>query len=801
VENSNLILYEISSNIAQILNIYLNRTEQKFPFYFFSILEYKRFPKNSINEILRKVKKIIRENHLEKFFEIDMKKSIERNIVNLINGYKTFVQKFSKNSKSVSILKKDLKEADLKNFYGISGEQNELIELIKYLYLNKNYFKVILLNGSIGSRDYKPGWSDIDIFIIIKKEFLSSTKNLRKLRRITINIRNFLMRYSILQLHGVVYSTEYHMQANFNEFFPIICLNNGQIITELSELQLTIQSNQVSALNYFKNEIYKDSKNLYFKSKIQTFDFLSKIRLLHRIFSFPFAFLQCLGVDVGKKESFNKICIEYQDIFPNISQFYEKINKFYTEWKIKKILTYKIRKYLSTVFSLDFLNKIFLKKEKFIVKQINNYFKIINQNNLLEEYNQYLDLANDYLENNFPNYQNPVHPYLKYDFYEYCIKKIRDVFSNFNEIISIYSFGSINAIGNSDIDLIFVIKDNIPFFIFLSRILRTKFTKNEQYLIFQHNPFVISESLAQFINYIRPCSNPVKIFGNEINFKSISNPYIKFALLVELLIFNKPHRSPASIDQIESIRIYLQVINASKFVINLFKEIKQEFNFESNISFHQAEIIWKNNDVIRKNMFFWDINKIKVHLNRSFIILNKLLLNIRIEIGQFIEKNALKKGFANLKEHKPVLRYGSYFFLADNKKLLKIQDIEFRRIDFIENYYNPWSFYFIFQNQYCLKNGFYEGIKERNQYLIKYLNYTSLYNQGENLYIPFWYQDKGHIFLRLFKFVPKSIQNKFTFYFYFWMIIRNIIENIVYFKEKKYLERFIKRIRNYFPFI
>lgn len=89
--------------------------------------------------------------------------------------------------------------------------------------------------------------------------------------------------------------------------------------------------------------------------------------MFHRIYSFPFTFLQCFDYNIGKKEAFSKIKDEFRDFF-----------------------------------------------EKHILSRF--------------------------------------------------LKKMGEIFSENDEISAIYQFGSIPAPGNSNIDLIFITKDILPFF-------------------------------------------------------------------------------------------------------------------------------------------------------------------------------------------------------------------------------------------------------------------------------------------------------------------------------------------------
>ncbi len=785
------ILYKISFKIFNLLNIYLNEVERKFPLNSFTFLRLKRTPKSSIEKLLREFKNIIRDEKLFKYFDFAGKSTIEEYLLATFNGYEKFVKSYDTKFEIKYFRSSDLKHADLSNLYGICGEENELISLIRYLYHVKNFFKLVLINGSIGSRDYKPGWSDIDIFIILKMNTISSKKDLRKLRKITLKIRRYLMNYSLFQDHGVFYSTEYHMYSNYNEFFPIPCLKTGQIITDMEEFQLKSPLDMSSALNYF-SRIYKSAKNLYLNSKTKKLDLYSQVLLFHRIFSFPFSFLQCVGVNVGKKESFALITTKFDQLFPNVSDFYNSVNRFYIDWNVNSLHTYKIRKYLGSIFSIKFLNVLFLRKEKEVIRRIYQYYNEFYKNGLIAKFNEYLDIANNYLEQNNPLYFNKALPFLKIDFYKTCIRKIEIVFSKYNQIISVYKFGSIEAPGNSDIDLIFIIKNNIPFYDTIQTLFYSHFSPEERYVVFQHKPFVIPENLSGYINYILPCNNLQKIYGKDIIFKEVSDPYVKLYILIELIIFSSPRRFPKVAIKFEKIREFLQIINTIKFLIKMYNNVTNQFNFVSNIDFQPAINKLKKNNEIRKDMYNYELGKLKEHINESYSILSNLLFKMKISLSKFIEKQVLNEKFIHWKEKYPVLKLGSYLFLTDNTKIIKTNNLKFK-----QNIYNPWSLYFFFQQSHFLKFNFYKGVRKRNNILIKYLNYTLKFNNGLNLYVPFWFDIsiKIRFIQKIWKLIPISLKKKFFIYFTSFRIIDRIMEKIT--KLILFLSKTIRKIIQY----
>jgi predicted nucleotidyltransferase len=790
VEN---ILYRISSEYAQVLNLYFNEMYEKFPFKYFSIFESKRKPKAQIRLSLERIKNIASAGRFDDVFKPDFNKSIERNIILLSKYYTEFVNDFSTRVELIKEVKESFKFVDIKNLYGISSQNKVLHDLIQYLYRFREYFLIILLNGSIGSRDYKPGWSDIDLFIIIKNQYLNSKKNLKKIRKITLKINRYLKIYSVLQLHGVFFSSEDHMLSNYNEFFPITCLNTGQVITNLKILQFLIPNNIDSSLNYYK-VVSNSFRDLYFKSKVKQILLIEKIRLFHRIYSFPFTFLQCLNINIGKKESFDQIT-EFSKEFPKIKNFYKELNKLYWNWRITKLSTLKFRRFLSRFFSLNYLNKLFRNLESDIVKRINKYFNFYLENGFFEEFIHYLDHADNYLEEAFPEYKNEYKPYLKKTFYERTLEKVSKIFSNYDEIYSIYQFGSIHAPGNSDVDLIFVIKDDIPLFNRIIDTFKTKFTQDERFIIYQHSPFVIPLELAPNLNFLLPCSNLIKIYGKSIEFKKVENPYTKLAIFIELLIFTSLIRIPKTINKIEDLVFPLQKINTIKHIIGLYLDLEQEFSIERTVDLTPIYNVIEKNDALRKNMYFYDVIKIISFVNNSVLMINKFLFELRITFSDFIEEKALNNRVIKLKKQYPIFKFGEHFFVSDKNSLNRIYNKKGKIFDDIKRLYQPWSFYFFFQTR-LLKKPFYEGNKKRISYINKFLNYTSHFNDGNNLYMPFWYYDLNKPFFSLlWDSIPKQLRKKKIVYFYLWQTLRSSLIKFWKSIKKEKIRSLISRIK------
>jgi predicted nucleotidyltransferase len=285
-----------------------------------------------------------------------------------------------------------LKRINTKVSFNDLGKEKQCLQKIENIIKkNKDIFYLAFLNGSFGSEDYKIGWSDLDIFLVLSKKTILNHKELKKSQRIIDEINELIYLFNIYQLHGAFLSTEFDLFAHENSLLPIECLKQSQLISAQNEkITLYNMENKKGALDYFNNHIYKSSMQLLKKKHLKLKE---KILLIHRIYSFPFSFLQCFGLYSYKRESFDIITKEYRAYFPGIDTFYKKVNEFYLNWDSKKSTTYIIRKLLSKMVNPLFLNRVFFNFEFKIKKEISEgfdlYFNEVNKN----KFSKYLKVA------------------------------------------------------------------------------------------------------------------------------------------------------------------------------------------------------------------------------------------------------------------------------------------------------------------------------------------------------------------------------------------------------------------------
>jgi len=333
---------------------------------------------HAVNFDSKKINDLCARVNVNKHDKNDHEKMIDL-YTELVEGCKEDVDIVNKTeinfSKYKNINFKEIEKIEKLIFFGVSGEEKIIKEIVKYLSENNKYFEFFTLNGSIGDMTYKPGWSDIDIFLQLSKYSFSSGEALKKGLSIIKRCSNLMYAYNMMQFHGIFISTPLNKYGHINRFFPIPVIKDGINFIHNEKSFPIIDSDK----NYYQKDILESYLNL--RNKMNTRD---KVLLIHRLYSFPFSYLQSKGMSVGKKESFN--LIKKREEIKNIRGLIEESVDTYKNFKINKILTWKFRYLLYKYLPLKLcvsgrcmrLNyNIFIKLEPEMKKEVDKiYFKL-----------------------------------------------------------------------------------------------------------------------------------------------------------------------------------------------------------------------------------------------------------------------------------------------------------------------------------------------------------------------------------------------------------------------------------------
>jgi len=229
--------------------------------------------------------------------------------------------------KNIMISKSKLKSKKIKikkySFQNLNKKKLNFLQPIKQLQLIinknlKNYLVDFLIHGSIATKDFSIGWSDLDTYIIIKNDVIGKPNKLLKFKEQMSLLHNFLYKIDPLQHHGFIFCAENYLEQYQSFMLPINVLkesrslinSNVLYIREQEDLKfprkylisinkLLLSSKKTGFLNHHK---YKDKFLLNnFKDKNTMYQmkyFLSVIMTL------PTYYLHSIGMPVYKKKSF-----------------------------------------------------------------------------------------------------------------------------------------------------------------------------------------------------------------------------------------------------------------------------------------------------------------------------------------------------------------------------------------------------------------------------------------------------------------------------------------------------------------
>jgi hypothetical protein len=169
----------------------------------------------------------------------------------------------------------------------------------------KKHLLGFYLHGSLSTRDYVKGWSDLDTLAIVSKKALNSCDALLSLRDLLYKSRIFSYRIDPLQHHGHIIATEYDLEHYAEAYFPVTLFNYASSFfgsDKAAAIKIrNSDAEKVSRLFYFVNYF----RHLYLNKRCALGSYETKF-LLHAITLFPTLYLQAKGISLYKKFSFSR---------------------------------------------------------------------------------------------------------------------------------------------------------------------------------------------------------------------------------------------------------------------------------------------------------------------------------------------------------------------------------------------------------------------------------------------------------------------------------------------------------------
>ena len=216
------------------------------------------------------------------------------------------------------------------------------------------YLKASIIHGSCS--DLKLTYfSDLDTLLIINKETITSTKLLIEFKSHWIDSLKYLYKFDSLQHHNHMIATEYDLEFFPYHWLPPQVLKESRLI--YGDVTLKFKLNRSDFFNSktyflltqrFKNPNITDKKYNEYSLKND----ISILALL------PALYLQVIGLDITKKESFN------HNKFHSLDHglLYKKISEIRNHWKVSRTSRFIISKYYNF-----YLRKLYL---KYFIKSI-----------------------------------------------------------------------------------------------------------------------------------------------------------------------------------------------------------------------------------------------------------------------------------------------------------------------------------------------------------------------------------------------------------------------------------------------
>ncbi|MBI2541511.1 hypothetical protein HYV80_02275 [Candidatus Woesearchaeota archaeon] len=251
-----------------------------------------------------------------------------------------------------------------------------------------------------------------------------------------------------------------------------------------------------------------------------------------------------------------------------------------------------------------------------------------------------MKIKNPYIENlkkgDVSFYAHPIKYKLKD--YENVLDKIRRKAKKTKEILSVYTFGHVSVPGISDIDLIFVLKEDSA----LPGFLRKNYIDRDSNYIVFHPFFIITENIMGNMKYVYPNSDFVKVYGRNIPIIEPSRgelKKIKTCLTTDVILRHFP------VDYLYillskglNVRMVLVRLNALSHSFKIFYDV-------TGLKKPEWENFSKRVDNIRKNWFSLGES---AREDEIFTLLKEAVyisLNLVSEFDSFLSKD--KRNFTN----------------------------------------------------------------------------------------------------------------------------------------------------------
>lgn len=159
------------------------------------------------------------------------------------------------------------------------------------------------LFGSYATGDYIPGWSDVDVLLVLSSTCFGSAKSLRDTKEFIAGLQKYVYRVDPLQLHGFFVLTCADLNWYPQYYFPLVLFETSKSLLGLDQsMSFNTRDDSAERIDVFTSQV-QYFRELHSSDQLPI-NHIDRKLFFHKIFSFPLYFLQAVGTHCYKRESF-----------------------------------------------------------------------------------------------------------------------------------------------------------------------------------------------------------------------------------------------------------------------------------------------------------------------------------------------------------------------------------------------------------------------------------------------------------------------------------------------------------------
>lgn len=198
-----------------------------------------------------------------------------------------------------------------------------IIRLQRCLQPHVDYFKAIILHGSVATHEVVPQWSDVDVLAVIRQEALEEVTVFLKVRQALRAAQKEILAFDPFQHHGIQVISESDLEFYPEFFLPVVVMRHGvSLFPKMSELTFSVRDSKEEQIERFygiarllqrastigqlfhhgRDGIYLH--NNFANAEVTMYQFKYFVSL---VLLLPSLFIELVEKSIYKKDSFEKI--------------------------------------------------------------------------------------------------------------------------------------------------------------------------------------------------------------------------------------------------------------------------------------------------------------------------------------------------------------------------------------------------------------------------------------------------------------------------------------------------------------